>query len=71
MNKFLISVFTVIILFSIHLYWFGIRPSQMIKACHIETEEGKKTLSELSISDERYEALVEKAYRECLRKNGF
>lgn len=54
----------------IQLYWFGIRPTNIRKNCYKESQKSKEAISALDISDERYEVLVDRAYEECLRKNG-
>jgi len=70
MKKFYIILITIICLFAIQLYWFGIRPTNIKKSCYEENQKGKETISALNISEERYEILVDRAYEECLRKNG-
>ncbi len=70
MKKFYIILVTIIFLFAIQLYWFGIRPTNIKRNCYEENQESKKTISALNISDERYETLVDRSYEECLRKKG-
>ena len=70
MKKFYTILIIVICLFAIQLYWFGIRPTNIKKDCYEENQKSKETISALDISDERYETLVNRAYEECLRKNG-
>ena len=70
MKKFYTILIIVICLFAIQLYWFGIRPTIIKKDCYEENQKSKETISALDISDERYETLVDRAYEECLRKNG-
>lgn len=70
MKKFYIILITIICLFVIQLYWFGIRPTNIKKSCFEENQKSKETISTLDISDERYEKLVDRAYEECLQKSG-
>ena len=70
MKKFYIILITIICLFAIQLYWFGIKPTSIKKSCYAENQKSKETISALNVSDERYEILVDRAYEECLRKNG-
>lgn len=70
MKKFYIVLTTIICLFAIQMYWFGIRPTSIKKNCYEENQKSKEIISSLDISDERYETLVDRAYEECLRKNG-
>jgi len=70
MKKFYTILITIICLFAIQLYWFSIRPTNIKKSCYEENQKSKETISALDISDERYETLVNRAYEECLRKNG-
>jgi len=70
MKKFYTILITIICLFAIQLYWFGIRPTNIKKSCYKENQKSKETISALDVLDEQYETLVDRAYKECLRKNG-
>lgn len=70
MKKFYIILITILALFVVHLYWFGIRPTNIKKTCYLENQSSKERLSALDVSDARYEELVDRAYEDCLRKNG-
>jgi hypothetical protein len=58
------------LMLAIFTIWFGLRQINIKNSCYFENQENKKIISELNISDERYEELVDRTYKECLRKNG-
>ena len=70
MKKFYIILITIIVLFCIQFYWFGIRPMNIKKSCYTEKQESKETISALSISDERYEELIDRVYEDCVQRKG-
>lgn len=67
-NKYiLLIILSVLVLF---FCWVYIRPVFITKRCFNDSENTKKTISPLNISDQRFEELVEISFRDCLRKNG-